>query len=377
MISSSPFDPYHFNQVEAAATGPIWVKNKGGGDAEYVALGYLVAANFNYQRDPNPAYGGFYVANESVLNEIELNPLAPNPNGPGLIPRSSLLLQNDLDLEKYRKNVQQYFGNFQLKLEFQPNKNSTLSVYGSYFGDYGYNFQYAQYLLNYKENSISYNQTLRTYLKFTQRLQTEDPDNKSDDKPLFSDVYYNIRLDYQSAWNETQNPTHEDNYFDYGYLGKFTSYRVPFYQYNDQVTKFVDQNGDTVVRQGFYELAGYGNREITFDRADINTARGNYTQNFFDQMEQQGTPVFSTFQIQSGLGLLNGANANATYSLWYTPGTVAYFYSKSQYERISAYAQGNATLNLPNSKDNSHDLQFGLTYEQTISSRWAIAANNL
>ena len=40
---------------------------------------------------------------------------------------------------------------------------------------------------------------------------------------------------------------------------------------------------------------------------------------------------------------------------------------------ITAFAQGNATLNLKN----SHDLQFGLLYEQSIYSRWAINANGL
>ena len=340
MISSSPFDPYHYNQVEFFTTGPLWIKNKGGGDDEYVALGYLMAANFNFQLDPSPGYGGFYIAKDDVLAEIESNPLAPNPNGPGLVPRSSLLEWNDLQLEKARRNVRQYVGNFQLKLEYQPNKNSTLSLYGSYSGNNGYNFQYSQYLLNYNENSISFDQTLRTYIKFTQRLQTEDPDAKDAEKPLFTDVYYNVRLDYQSVWGETQNPTHGDNFFDYGYLGRFTSYRVPVYLYNNQATSFVDQNGDTVVRQGYWELAGFGNEQITFEKSDLNPARANYTQNYFDAVEQQGGTVFSTAQIQNGLGLLNGFNANATYSLWYNPGTVAYFYSKTQSERNHCICSG-------------------------------------
>ncbi|MBR9860989.1 TonB-dependent receptor [bacterium] len=373
MISSSPFDPYHYNQIELSSTGPIWVKNKGGGDEEFVALGYLAAANLRYQNDPNPGYGGFYVVNDATLAEIEANPLAPNPSGPGLVPRSSLVTQEDLVLEKARRNVAQYVGNALLRLEYQPTKNSTLSLFGSYTGAQGSNFQYNQYLLNYEQNSTTFSQTLRTYVKFTQRLQTEDPNNKEEEKSLFSDAYYNVRLDYQSVWNETQNPVHQDNFFDYGYLGRFTSYRQPVYLYNNNATDFVDQNGDTVTRQGFWELAGFGNSEITFERADINTARGNYTQNFFDEAERTGQNVFSSAQVLNGLGLLNGFNANSTYSLWSNPGTVAYFYSKSQYERLSAYAQGNATLNLKN----SHDLQFGLYYEQTFSSSWAVAANNL
>ena len=373
MISSSQWDPYGFNQVEASAVGPLWIKNKGGGVEEYVKLGYLVAGNLNYTVDPTPGYGGFYTVKDDVLSEIVANPLAPNPNGPGLVPRSSLLTGNDLELNKARKNVQQLTGNFQGKLEFQPNRNSTLSFFGSYNYGTGKNFQYSQYLMNYDENSVSTSQTLRTYVKFTQRLQSQNEDDREGTPSKFTDAFYTIRVDYQNNFNETENPTHRDNFFDYGYLGRFTSYRIPFYGYNEDAQGFVDQNGDTVIRQGYYELAGFGNTEITYEASDLNPARANYTSNFFADAEARNQPVFSTSQILLGLGLLNGFNANATYSLWYNPGTVAYFYSKSQNERISAFAQGSATLNM----DNDHDLQFGMYFEQNFLSSWAIGANQL
>lgn len=375
MISSSPFDPYHFNQAEFSAVGPLWIKNKGGGDKEYVALGYQIAANGNYTQDPSPGFGGLYVVKDDVLAEIEKNPLTRNPNGSGLIPSSSLLTVDDLVKEKARRNVARYFGNFQGKLEFQPNKNSTLALFGSYNYNEGNNFQYSQYLMNYKEFSIGTSQTLRTYVKFTQRLGGDNSLEESKKKKLFTDAYYNIRLDYQSSKSETQNPTHQDNFFDYGYLGKFTSYRQPFYQYENDAVWHIDQNGDTVRRQGYYNLAGFFNNEITFERSGLNEFRSNYTQNYFDNAENLGQRTFADIQIQQGLGLLNGFNAGSTYSLWSNPGTVSYFYSKSQYERAAAYAQGEATLNL--SDDNSHDLQFGLYYEQTFASRWAIGANQL
>lgn len=374
IISSSMWDPYHFNQVELSAVGPLWIKNKGGGTEEYVKLGYLLAGNLNYTVDPSPGYGGFYVVKDDVLDEIVANPLAPNPNGPGLVPRSSLLTSNDLILEKARRNVAALSGNFQGKMEFQPNRNSTLSIFGSYNYGNGKNFQYSQYLMNYDENSVSTSQTLRTYVKFTQRLNNANEDDKeAASKSKLTDAYYTIRVDYQNNFNETQNPTHQDNFFDYGYLGKFTSYRIPFYAYNEDPQQFVDQKGDTVVRQGYYELAGFGNTEITYEASDKNPARANYTSNFFDDAYAKGQTIFSPTQVLLGLGLLNGYNANATYSLWYNPGTVAYFYSKSQNERISAYAQGSATLKLKN----NHDLQFGMYFEQNFLSSWAIGANQL
>ncbi len=373
MISSSPFDPYHFNQFEVSAVGPLWVKNKGGGEDEFVALGYQVAANVRYAADAGPAYGGMYTVKDDVLREIEENPLVANPNGPGSIARSSLLTKDDLVLERARKNVASYVGNFQGKLEFQPNKNSTLTFFGSYSASEGNNFSYSQNLMNYGENSISTSQTLRTYIKFTQRLGNQDPADKDAKKSLFTDAFYNVRVDYQSQWGERRNPTHEQNIFDYGYLGRFTSYRRPFYSYVNTPTWHIDQNGDTVSRQGYFNYLGDFTYQIDFEESGLNELRSNYTRNFFESAEAAGQNVFSRDQIRIGLGLMNGDNPSGTYSLWSNPGTVAYFYSKSQSERITAYAQGEATLNL----ENPHDLQFGLTYEQNFSSSWAIGANQL
>lgn len=373
MISSSPFDAYHYNQAEFSAVGPLWVKNKGGGDKEYVALGYQVAANFNYQADNSPAVGGIYTVKEDKLEEIENSPIIANPNGVGFVYRSLLLNNDDLELNSARKNVARYFGNVQGKLEFQPNKSSTITLFGSFNQNRGNNWGFAQSLMNYKEFSNSTSQTLRTYVKFTQRLGNQNADEKGKEKPLFSDAFYNIRLDYQSSWGETQNVNHGTNFFDYGYIGNFTSYRAPVYQFRNDQQYFVDQNGDTVSRQGYYNLAGFRNTEITFENSDKNELRSKYTQSFFDFAEAADFTVTNESQIRNGLGLLNGFTPNTTYSLWTNPGSGGTGYSKNQNERFAAYAQGEAILNLAN----THDLQFGMYFEQTLFSSWSLSAGNL
>lgn len=373
LITSSIFDPYHFNQAEFSSVGPLWVKNKGGGDAEYVALGYQLAANINYTADGSPAPGGTYSVNANKLAEIEKNPIVANPSGVGFVYRSLLLEQKDLELNKARKNAAGYFGNFQGKLEFLPNKNSSITLFGSFNQGGGNNWGYAQSLMNFKEFSVSTNQTLRTYIKFTQRLGETDADDKEKEKSLFSDAFYNVRLDYQSSWGETQNINHGTNFFDYGYVGRFTSYRTPVYQYINEAQYFIDQNGDTVSRQGFYNLAGFRNSEITFEASDKNELRSNYTSSFYDYVERAGFSITDLQQIRNNLGLVNGFTPNTTYSLWTNPGSGATGYSKNQNERIGAYAQGEAILNL----ENTHDLQFGMYFEQTFFSGWSLSAGNL
>jgi len=373
LISSSPFDPYNYNQAEFSAVGPLWIKNKGGGDKEYVALGYQFAANLNYASDGNPGYGGYYSVKDEKLAELEASPVIENPNGPGNVYRSLLLTADDLELGKARKNVARYFGNVQGKLEYLPNKKSSLTFFGSFRQSNANNWGYTQSLMNYKEYSNSTSQTLRSYVKFTQRLGETSEDDKEKKKALFSDAYYTLRLDYQSTWSETQNINHGLNFFDYGYIGKFTSYRTPRYEYVNDATQFVDQNGDTVIRQGFFNLAGFGNTEMTFEASDKNELRSRYTSSFFENAAARGDNIVANFQVQQGLGLLNGFTPSLTYSLWSNPGTGATGYNKGQTERAAAYAQGEAILNL----ENTHDLQFGMYFEQTFFSNWGLGAGGL
>ncbi len=378
IISSSMFNPYHYNQVEGSLQGPLKIKNKGGGEKEYVAWGYQLAGNINYQKDPDPAYGGMYVIKEDKLKEIEENPLAPSKVGSGFIPRSSYLTQDDLIRQKARRNVAQINSVVQGKLEFQPNRNTTITAYGSfnyltrnqYFG--GSSSQRADYLLNYKQNRNVTDQTYRTYLKFTQRLRSTNTDDKAKgdtSKPLFTDAFYSVRLDYQTRFVNVENPEHGENFFDYGYLGKFTRYRTPQYNYNSGTQSFIDQNGDTVTRTGFWELKGFTDTLLTFQPGKQNRIVSRYTENFFKNAAEKGNKVINENEVIEGQGLLNGMGPQNTYSLWNNPGTVSYFYEKNQTERISAYAMGEASLNLKN----RHDLQFGMMYEQNIASRYAIA----
>lgn len=373
-ITSSAFDPYNYNYAQGFISGPLWVKNKGGGADEYVALGFQVSGDFTYAKDPSPQYGGVYVVKDDVLAEIENNPLAPNPQGSGFVPRSSFLTQDDLVLEKARRNVDFYSASLQTKLEYQPNKNSTITFFGS--GNYSNSNSYsrAQYLLNYKQNAISTNQTYRTYLKFTQRLRSLNPDDKeNENKSLISDAFYTVRIDYQTSLAESQHSIHGRNLFDYGYVGKFDHYRTPYYTYNNSENLHIDQNGDTVVRRGYWELAGFTDTLITYKASDVNWERANYTSNFFNNAQALNQTIFSDAQIFQGLGVLNGFSIPNTYSLFLNPGNNTAGYSKSQYERFSAYAMGEASLNLKN----KHDLQFGVMYEQNLASGYSLGASGL
>ncbi|MBI1307142.1 MAG: hypothetical protein GC181_11120 [Bacteroidetes bacterium] len=374
LITSSLFDPYQYNYAQGYLSGPLWVKNKGGGDKEYVALGFQLSGDFNFANDPSPYYGGVYVVKDDVLNNIEQNPLVADPNGSGFVPSASFITKDDMVKEKARRNMDYYAGSLQAKLEFQPNKNTTITLFGSGRYTNGHNYSQSQYLLNYRNNSVSEQYNYLTYIKFTQRLRsTDENDKEGEKKSLISDAFYTVRIDYQTVNSTSYDPNHGSNIFDYGYIGQFNHYRTPYYTYSDKEKLFIDQNGDSVLRRGYWELAGYTDTLVTFTPSNKNTARANYTTNFFNNASNLDQKVTSDGAIQLGQGVLNGWTIPNTYSLFYNPGMITSNYSKSQYERFSAYAMGEASLNLKN----KHDLQFGVRYEQNLASGYGLNANGL
>ena len=383
-VTSSLFDKWHYNTLELAYSGPLKIINKGGGDKERVLFGYNISGHLEYQKDASPTVLGSWTVKEDVLNNIKENPLTANPNGGGFITTSSFLTQNDLVLNKARQNVPLYAGVLNAKFEYTPSKTSVLTLFATGAVQQSKGYSYTSSLLNYDEYSTNSNQTYRGYLRYTQKIGYQSGDKKEKDakKPLVSDAFYSIRADYQTSIGKSQHSMHQDNVFDYGYIGKFTHFRAPVYEYKEGAQKYiVDNNGkmDTVVRQGYLELTGFRDTMITYQASDKNVLRSRYTENAFDYFKNtyglNGAP--SDGAIATFNGLLNGYSLPTTYSLWANPGSLLAGYSKSQQERISAYAVGEASINTGKNKENKHDIQFGMTYEQNILSSYGLSANSL
>ncbi len=383
-VTSSLFDKWHYNTLELAYSGPIKIINKGGGDKERVLFGYQISGHLEYQKDNSPTVLGSWTVKDDVLDNIKENPLTVNPNGGGFIPTSSFLTKDDLELQKARQNVPFYLGVVNAKFEYTPTKSSVLTFYGSASTQQSRGYGYTSSLLNFDEYALATNQTYRTYLRYTQKIGYQSGDKREKDakKPLVSDAFYSIRADYQTSIGKSQHNTHKDKIFDYGYVGKFTRYRAPVYEYKTEAQKYIitkDGKSDTVVRQGYYELTGFRDTMITYEAGTQNPLRSRYTENAYDYFKDNFglRGALSDGMIATFNGVLNGNNLPGTYSLWLNPGTLLAGYSKSQQERFSAYAIGEASINTGKKKENKHDIQFGMTYEQNILSSYGLSASSL
>lgn len=42
-----------------------------------------------------------------------------------------------------------------------------------------------------------------------------------------SNAYYSVRLSYERGFGESMDAEHQKDFFNYGYIGKFTTYSAP------------------------------------------------------------------------------------------------------------------------------------------------------
>jgi hypothetical protein len=385
LISSSPLDPYHFNQFEGYISGPLFMKDKGSRKKERVLLGFMLSGNVRYQKDRSPSAIGVMKVKDDVLADMEENPLVRLESG-SFVHKGNYLTLDDLERVDARPNSASWNGVIQGRLDYVPKKGSVISAFGSHYRFDGNSVSNS--LMNFNQTPRTIASTTRAYLKFTQNLKDSKRDDESGDDPktTLSNAFYNIRFDYQNSSSTTRDDRHLDNIFEYGYIGKYESYKADFFSYRSPVDPFaparrvVDQNGDTVYLSSYWEQVGSFDTLITFTAADNNPLRANYTQNYYDAQEELGNTVRNSTNIIQDGALLNGQNPPNVYSIYATPGFITANFSKGQTERYTVFAMGEAQLTGPKRKGKEptpHDLQFGLMYEQTVSRSYGLNASGL
>ncbi len=378
-ITSSLFDQYHFNLFEMALSGPVLTKNKGR-STERTVLGYTMAGNFRYSADRSPSALGVWRVKEDKLKELEANPIRSAPQGQGFVPSAEFITQGDLVNVQANPNVPSYVVTTIGNLNFAPTDKIQVILGAKYDYVNNINYNYRNNLFNFNNNSQRIQHSLLSYLSFTQRLITsEDFDTKSKkSNPIVENAYYTVRLEYQSNWNTTQDAVHQDNIFDYGYVGRFRTYSQPAFEFvgggNENTSPdTINYKGQTYIIKNYRRQTG--NRPIdtlfTFDRGNTrNPLRSNYTSAYYDLLGQDA--INSIFDVRSSnAGLVNGQNPIAIYSLmWNNVGALTAGYGKSQNEQYSLNASGEVTIK-------GHDIKFGVYYEQRVSRSWNVASNGL
>ena len=377
--SSSLFDSYNYNLLGFSLSGPLLKKRNTDGSKGSSILGYFISGELRSVDDDDPSAIGMWKVKDDVLADLKANPfvLAPNANA-GLLSSSEFLNERDFELVDAKQNTNDKRINVSGKIDFKPSNNTFLSLGGSFYARKSNDFSYWRSMYSSDDNRNSSQTTYRLFGKLTQKFGSEES-NSEESASVIKNAFFTIQGDYTNNKYTYGDEKHGENIFNYGYVGKFNTYKAPIYRNGTAV-----DSASGIIYSG-QTLSSWADTLYTFEASDINPGLVNYTQAYYDMFSEYGmnsymSPIMSLFGVDAsndgfirtaadlqGQGLMNGDSPSSAYSLFGSNASW-YGYSIKQENTQSTFkASGSADVK-------SHEFSFGFEFEQRKDYYWQFNA---
>jgi len=366
-LQTSQFlDDFGYNRLGFNFMGPLLSKVEN--NTKTSILGYFLAGDITYKEDGRPsAKGTIDKVQDDYLSYLKENPQRETGTGFGLYNNSLYTRTENTQSLVSTENTQRTEVSLSGKIDLRASSTINLTVGGSLnYRDYN-QFNYYRSLFNYENNAHVNNTTWRVFGRFTQRF----PVNK-ESSSLIKNVFYSIQADYTKFDQTVDNANHEDNLFNYGYLGKFETTKQRSYELGtDTVNGHV--YSDVYIHNAYQDTGFY------FTAYDINPVVARYTEQYYEFYPNKGDWRFpftgnwlNADQVQLYGGLLNGQSPESIYTnnLWENVGTQYNGYSVTDNSQIGISANASADIG-------NHAIEFGLQYEQRSDRGYGYAPVNL
>ncbi len=364
LATSELFDDYGYKLAAFDLSGPIVSRRDSTGRKTGSAAGFFLAGEYQGDRDASPSSIPIYVVKEDVLNDVRQNPLVRSPFGSNYIHQSNFFTYDDLTTQKYRPNVASNAVRLNGKLDLAPTNNVNVTFGGSFERTSSHDYIDIYSLMNYDQNPVTTGTNWRVFGKMTQRFTSSEDEKASSN---IKNAFYTIQADYSKNTSVSESELHRDRIFDYGYVGSFTRYSVPFY------------TADAIERPGLSDsvvLTQVANFDTLFDfvPGTQNPYTTNYTSQYYALTDPFGTPGYQDSYDDVILrgGLVNGDNRAGlqVYGLNATPGRVRNGFSKSDNSQFRFVASFSADIK-------NHNIIVGGEFEQRTDRGYSVAASSL
>lgn len=373
VITSQFLDKYGYNLGNFSLTGPIWTKYKGTDSAD-TKIGFFLAGEFLYQKDPDPSAVGVWVANDDVMDNLESSPVYASPLVEGnVLNEAQLLTFDDISNVAVKPNTQRFNYSGAAKLDFKLAENINLTIGGQ--------FNYAQYhswiarytLLNSVNNPLNKDLSYRTYARFTQRFGSRGGE-EGEKKSAFQNAFYSIQFDYSKVRNTREDESHGFNPFLYGYWGQYDiDYQTVYVPDTALIIDPTSPTGGVRVITG-YEQDGDQSVAVNFTPADNNPSTANYISTYYDLVGDNPANTTSLDQLTVNGTLRNGDSPQNVYGVWYNSGDPYPGYYKVDNDQFRLSFNGSVDILRPGaSTRNKHSLEFGFEFEQRIDRNYTMS----
>jgi hypothetical protein len=345
-------DKYGYNFLGFSLGGPIISRKDTSGNKKPM-IGFFVGGEVVYQKDPSPWATGITQVKQDKLSQLQQNPLVYNPVTDNYYLAASYLNANDFYTSATRPNAATKAFRINPKVDISVNPNLNITIGGSMDYNVSHDFIYLYALLNSQHNPQVIQNTTRGYIRLVQKFGPQTAAEKEKSQALFKGAYFTMQAGYQKYKFVRQDEQFKDNFWDYGYVGKFERDRAHLYVAQQGV-----KAGSSTLTSGIaYVYAGDADTMVQFTPGTVNPLTTAYTSQLMNLYAQNGVQVNNMAQITQNNGLLNGDNPGNVHQLWYNTGRVVPGYNLTD-NRIFRFTS-NFTADIKN-----HSIVAGVEFDQ-------------
>ena len=372
--SSSLFDSYNYNLLGFSLSGPILKKRNADGSKGSSVIGYFLAGEFRSVDDTDPSAIGRWKVKDDVLADLQANPfqIAPNASA-GFLSNSEFLNEDDFENVQAKLNANEKRFNISGKLDIKPSKNTFLSLGGSYYARESRDFSSYRSMFSWDNNRQSTQHTYRVFGKLVQKFGSAE-DNEDESAATIKNAFFTIQGNYTNNKYTYVDADHQDELFNYGYIGQFVTSKAPIYNFGSAI-----DSSSGIIYSG-RTLNGWTDTLFEYTAGGINTSLENYTNAYINMFSQYSMSSYiggygadgqlRTAADLQGKGLLNGQLPSDVYSLFGNHGSMYNGSAKQENTQTTFKASGSADIK-------SHELSFGFEFEQRKDYYWGIGPMGL
>ncbi|PIY33777.1 MAG: hypothetical protein COZ08_04645, partial [Bacteroidetes bacterium CG_4_10_14_3_um_filter_42_6] len=183
--------------------------------------GLLIAGKFATTNNTNPVWKKTQRLNNETLANLTQDPLRQGESGMGTYLNAEFVTANDLVDQKIPENSGRtgFYPYIQLSLPILNNGMLQLGNYSTI--DETQVYSRGNSIFNSNRNALQTRRNFDNFVHWKQQFKINQELSLS----------YDLHLQYSSYHQTTGDPEHGKDFFDYGYLGKFTTYKMPNYEF--------------------------------------------------------------------------------------------------------------------------------------------------
>jgi outer membrane receptor protein involved in Fe transport len=364
-------DGYFDNLAAASVSGPLFSKKTTDPEdptkvnKETVA-GYFLSAEATYTKDSRPFNTEVWKVKDNVVDDLLANPIVPDPYSPSTVLSAEYLRLNDFEKVKAKENAQNYGANVSGKIDIKPFEGANITLGGTFNFTHENAFVRSYQFMNWEENPQTKDYTWRTYLRWTQRFKNAEI-SEDQQASLITNVYYSAQIDFSQNFGGLEHEKYEDDFFKYGYYGKFDIRSLNTYSYGTD-----EESGYTgYLHNGFIETLD------TVTSTSVNPVAGRYNELYYENYNSNNNATFlpTLTDLLLGGGYVNGdefqgiqlpaVTLDGNTATLAVPGTIYNDYYTYDNQQFRLSANGSADIG-------DHAFSAGLEFEMRFDRQYRV-----